>query len=151
MKHLNNYEVFLEDMNNPNTPQGYLNSLSKKPKLKTQPQQNKQNGQNQQSQQNQNQQKPTDEVDQILFDTEQQKQTILARKDAIEKGLLNNINQLEPQNQQDVKTQVNDYKNQVVEFDKTVTQIGKLNKTLKKSNVPPTSQQSMIKSRQQKF
>ena len=151
MKHLNNYEVFLEDMNNPNTPQGYLNSLSKKPKLKTQPQQNKQNGQNQQSQQNQNQQKPTDEVDQILFDTEQQKQTILARKDAIEKGLLNNINQLEPQNQQDVKTQVNDYRNQVAEFDKTVTQIGKLNKTLKKSNVQPNSQQSMIKSRQQKF
>jgi len=149
MKHLNNYEVFLEDMNNPNTPQGYLNSLSKKPKLK--PQQNKQNGQNQQSQQNQNQQKPTDEVDQILFDTEQQKQTILARKDAIEKGLLNNINQLEPQNQQDVKTQVNDYRNQVAEFDKTVTQIGKLNKTLKKSNVQPNSQQSMIKSRQQKF
>lgn len=149
MKNLNNYEVFLEDMNNPNTPQGYLNSLSKKPKLK--PQQNKQNGQNQQSQQNQNQQKPTDEVDQILFDTEQQKQTILARKDAIEKGLLNNINQLEPQNQQDVKTQVNDYRNQVAEFDKTVTQIGKLNKTLKKSNVQPNSQQSMIKSRQQKF
>jgi len=151
MKHLNNYEVFLEDMNNPNTPQGYLNSLSKKPKLKTQSQQNQQNRQNQQSQQNQNQQKPTDEVDQILFDTEQQKQTILARKDAIEKGLLNNINQLEPQNQQDVKTQVNDYRNQVAEFDKTVTQIGKLNKTLKKSNVQPNSQQSMIKSRQQKF
>ena len=149
MKYINNYELFLEDMNNPNTPQGYLNSLSKKPKLK--PQQNKQNGQNQQSQQNQNQQKPTDEVDQILFDTEQQKQTILARKDAIEKGLLNNINQLEPQNQQDVKTQVNDYRNQVAEFDKTVTQIGKLNKTLKKSNVQPNSQQSMIKSRQQKF
>ena len=151
MKNLNNYEVFLEDMNNPNTPQGYLNSLSKKPKLKTQSQQNQQNRQNQQSQQNQNQQKPTDEVDQILFDTEQQKQTILARKDAIEKGLLNNINQLEPQNQQDVKTQVNDYRNQVAEFDKTVTQIGKLNKTLKKSNVQPNSQQSMIKSRQQKF
>ena len=156
MKHLNNYEVFLEDINNTNTPQGYLNSLSKKPKLKPQPQQNQQNRQNQQNQQNQNQQnqnqqKPTDEVDQILFDTEQQKQTILARKDAIEKGLLNNINQLEPQNQQDVKTQVNDYRNQVAEFDKTVTQIGKLNKTLKKSNVQPNSQQSMIKSRQQKF
>ncbi len=30
MKHISNYEMFLEDMMNPNTPQGYLNSLSKK-------------------------------------------------------------------------------------------------------------------------
>ncbi len=42
-------------------------------------------------------------MDNILQNTEQQKQTIIARKDAIEKGLLNNINQLEPQNQKDVK------------------------------------------------
>lgn len=142
MKHINNYEVFLEDMANPNTPQGYLNSLSKKPKLK--PQQNQQQQQQQQQQQNQQQQTPTEEMDGILQNTEQQKQTIIARKDAIEKGLLNNISQLEPQNQKDVKTQVNDYKNQVAEFDKTVKQIGQLNKTLKKSNVP-TNNQSQIK------
>lgn len=148
MKHLNNYELFLEDMNNPNTPQGYLNALSKKPKLK--PQQNNQQN-NQQNRTNQQSQTPTDEVDQILLDTEEQKQTILARKDAIEKGLLNNINQLEPQNQQDVKTQVNDYKKQVSEFDKTVTQIGKLNQSLKKSNIQPATQMSMNKARVQKF
>jgi beta-phosphoglucomutase-like phosphatase (HAD superfamily) len=141
MKHISNYEMFLEDMMNPNTPQGYLNSLSKKPKLKTQQNQNKQ-------QQNQ-QQTPTDEMDNILQNTEQQKQTIIARKDAIEKGLLNNINQLEPQNQKDVKAQVNDYKNQVVEFDKTVKQIGKLNKTLKKSNVPANNQSQMKNARTQ--
>ena len=67
----------------------------------------------------------------------------------IEKGLLNNINNLEPQNQKDVKTQVNDYKNQVVEFDKTVKQIGQLNKTLKKSATPTNTQPHMQKARQQ--
>lgn len=138
MKHLNNYEVFLEDMNNPNTPQGYLNSLSKKAKLKPNPNQNRQQ-----------QQKPTDEVDTILQNTEDQKQQIVAKKDAIEKGLLNNIQNMEPENQKDVKTQVNDYKNQVVEFDKTVKQIGQLNKSLKKSNINPQRQQQMIKSREQ--
>lgn len=137
MKKINSYQKFLEDMNNPNTPQGYLNSLSKKPKLK--PNQNQQN----------NQQKPTDEVDTILQNTEEQKQKIIARKDAIEKGLLNNIRELEPENQKDVKTQVNDYKTQVTEFDKTVKQIGKLNQTLKKSNVPPKPQLGMAKARDQ--
>lgn len=140
MKHINNYEVFLENMMNPNTPQGYLNSLSKKPKLKP--------NQNQNTQQNQ-QQTPTEEMDNILQNTEQQKQTIIARKDAIEKGLLNNITQLEPQNQKDVKTQVNDYKNQVSEFDKTVKQIDQLNKTLKKSNISTNNQSQMKKARTQ--
>ena len=124
MKHIYNYELFLEDINNPNTPQGYLNSLSKKPKLKPQ--------------QKQQPQTPTEEVDAILQDTEEQKAKIIARKDAIEKGLLNNINQLEPENQRDVKVQVNDYRNQVKEFDKTVKQIGNLNKTLKKSDTSET-------------
>jgi hypothetical protein len=119
MKHLINYELFLEDMNNPNTPQGYLKSLSSKPKLKT------------------NQiKKPTDEVDTILQNTEVQKQQIIAKKDAIEKGLLNNIKNLEPQNQKDVKTQVREYGEQVKEFDRTVKQINKLNQTLKKSDKP---------------
>ena len=120
MKHINNYELFLEDINNPNTPQGYLNSLSKKPKLK--PQVNT-NQPQQKPNQNQSQQTPTEEVDTILLDTEEQKQKIIARKDAIEKGLLNNISQLEPENQKDVKVQVNDYRTQVKEFDKTVKQI----------------------------
>jgi len=120
MKHISNFEFFLEDMNNPNTPQGYVNSLSNKPKLKPKI--------------NNNQQKPTEDVDLILQDTEKQKQNIVAKKDVIEKGLLQNIQDLNPENQKDVKTQVDDYRNQVKEFDKTVTQIDKLNKTLKKSN-----------------
>ena len=141
MKHISNFELFLEE-NNPNTPQGYVNSLSKKPALKPvlKPNQNNQKP---------NQKKPTDEVDTILQDTEAQKQQIIAKKDMIEKGLLNNIQQLEPQNQKDVQTQVNDYKNQVKEFDKTVQQIGKLNQTLKKSNVKPNKQQSIQTARQQ--
>ena len=71
MKHLNNYKLFVEE-NNPNTPQGYLDSLSKKPKLKP----------------NIQQKKPTEEVDNILQNTEEQRQNIIAKKDAIEKGLL---------------------------------------------------------------
>lgn len=127
MKHINNYEIFLENgMSNPNTPQGYLNSLSNKTKLKP-----IQNNNNQQPNNN----KPTDGVDNILQDTEQQKQNIVAKKDVIEKGLLQNIQDLEPDNQKEVKNQVDDYKNQVQEFDKTVQQIDKLNQTLKKSNV----------------
>ena len=140
MKHISSFQLFLEDMN-PNTPQGYVNSLSKKPVLKP-----NQNNQNKQKPTNQ---KPTDEVDTILQDTEAQKQQIIAKKDMIEKGLLNNIQQLEPQNQKDVQTQVNDYKNQVKEFDKTVQQIGKLNQTLKKSNVKPNRQQTIQNARQQ--
>ena len=137
MKHINSFKIFLEDAN-PNTPQGYVNSLSKKPVLKP----------------NQNIKKPTnlkttDEVDTILQDTEAQKQQIIAKKDMIEKGLLSNIQELEPQNQKDVQTQVNDYKTQVKEFDKTVQQIGKLNQTLKKSNIKPNNQQSIQNARQQ--
>ena len=98
---------------------------------------------------NQNQQNPTDEMDNILQQTEDQKTQILARKDAIEKGLLNNIQTLEPQNQQAVKTQVNDYKTQVKEFDKTVQQIGKLNQTLKKSDANPKFKPQMQKAREQ--
>ena len=127
MKKILTYQLFLEDMNNPNTPQGYLSALSK-PVVKPKPV-NRQ-------QQQQQQLKPTEEVDNILTQTEEQKQRIIAQKDAIEKGLLNNIRQLEPENQEDVKTQVNDYRNQVKEFDKTVQQIGKLNQTLRKSNIP---------------
>ena len=85
----------------------------------------------------------------LLGGTEEQKQKIIARKDAIEKGLLNNIRGLEPENQKDVESQVKDYKTQVTEFDKTVAQIGKLNQTLKKSNRTPVSQPSMMKSREQ--
>jgi len=124
MKRIKDFELFLEETN-PNTPQGYLNALSKKPKLKTN--------------QNSNQKpKSADEVDNILRNTEEQKQKIIAKKDTIEKGLLNNIKDLEPENQKDVQTQVKDYKNQVQEFDKTVKQINQLNKTLKKSNTNST-------------
>lgn len=130
---IKNFKLFLEELN-PNTPQGYLNALSKKPKIK--PQQKPQ-------------QKPTDEVDNILQNTEDQKQQIIAKKDAIEKGLLNNIQNLEPENQKTVQQQVKDYGTQVKEFDKTVKQIGQLNKTLKKSNVAQKPQQQMIKSREQ--
>jgi hypothetical protein len=133
MKYINTYKLFLE--NNPNTPQGYLSALSKKPKLKPN--------------QNNSQQKPTDEVDDILQSTEEQKQKIIAKKDIIEKGLLNDIKSLEPENQKDVQTQVNDYKNQVKEFDKTVTQISKLHKTLDKSNKPLGAKSNMKKAREQ--
>jgi cell division septum initiation protein DivIVA len=137
MKHINNFELFLEDIN-PNTPQGYLNSVSKKPIVNT-------------TQQNKKPQTPTEEVDGILQNTEEQKQKILLRKDAIEKGLLNNIREMEPQNQKDVKTQVDDYKKQVTEFDKTVQQIGKLNQTLKKSNVPNNQKPIIQNARQKNF
>jgi hypothetical protein len=125
MRKINNFEKFLEEMNNPNTPQGYISSLSNKPKLK--PQQTQQN-------KNQQQRRPTDEVDDILLNTEEQKQKIIAQKDMIEKGLLNNIRDMEPENQKDVKTQVKEYGDQVKEFDKTVNQIGQLNKKLKDSD-----------------
>lgn len=121
MKNIKSYKLFLEDLNNPNTPQGYLSTLSKKPQQKL----------NQKNQQ----QKPTDEVDTILQNTEDQKQQIILKKDTIEKGLLNNIRNLEPENQKDVQTQVRDYGVQVKEFDKTVKQIGNLKKTLDKSNI----------------
>lgn len=119
MKHLNNYMVFLE-MNNPNTPDGYLKSLANKPKAKIQI--------------NSQQKKPTDQVDTILQNTEDQKEKILAQKDAIEKELLNK-NVLEPDNKVTAKNLVKDYKNQISEFDKTVNQIDKLKQTLSKSNV----------------
>lgn len=136
MKNINSYDKFLEDMNNPNTPQGYLNSLSKKPKLKPK--------------QNQQQEKtPTDEVDDILVNTEEQRQSIVAKKDAIEKGMLNNIRDLEPENQKEVTSQVRDYRDQVTEFDRTVKQIDKLNTTLKKSNRPDNSKSIIQKSRSQ--
>lgn len=135
MKYIRTYKLFLEELN-PNTPQGYLNALAKKPK--------KQNISN-----NQQQQKSTDEVDNILQQTEDQKQKIINRKDAIEKGLLTNIRSLEPENQKDVQTQVLDYKKQVQEFDKTVKQIDKLNQTLKKSNKPTKFKPYMQKSREQ--
>jgi len=134
MKYLNDYKLFLEEIN-PNTPQGYLNNLAKKPKLK--PNQVKPV------------QTPSDEVDSILQNTEEQKQKIIARKDTIEKGLLNNIKNLEPENQKDVQTQVKDYKDQVVEFDKTVKQIGQLDKTLKKSNRPVITQPHIANARSQ--
>jgi len=136
MRYINDYKLFLEEMNNPNTPQGYLNSLSKKPKLKLNKPQTKI-------------QTPTDEVDNILVNTEDQKNKIVARKDMIEKGLLQNIQQLEPENQVDVKQQVDDYKNQVEEFDKTVNQISQLNKTLKKSNIRNRPNSSMQKAREE--
>jgi len=147
MKHLSNFELFLEE-NNPNTPQGYLNSVSGKPPVNSTIKPNPNTTQNQKQQPPQT---PTEEVDGILQNTEEQKQKILLRKDAIEKGLLNNINQLEPQNQKDVKTQVADYKKQVTEFDKTVQQIGKLNQTLKKSNIPTSQQPTINNARQKNF
>jgi len=130
MKYLNNYKLFLEE-NNPNTPQGYLNSLSKKSKFKP-------NIQN----------KPTDEVDNILQNTEEQRQKIISQKDTIEKGLLNNIQNMEPENQIDVKKQVKEYGEQVEEFDKTVKQIDNLEKTLSKSNISTKPINNMKKARE---
>jgi hypothetical protein len=135
MKHINNYEIFLEEMN-PNTPQGYLKSLSKptnkKPLI------------------NKNQKPtPTQEVDNILQQTEEQKQRIIARKDAIEKGLLNNIDKLEPENQVDVKKQVDEYTQQVDQFKKTVDQIAELDKTMKKTGKPQKFRNPIQKSREQ--
>lgn len=130
MKYLNNYKLFVEE-NNPNTPQGYLNSLSKKSKFKP-------NIQN----------KPTDDVDNILQNTEEQRQKIISQKDTIEKGLLNNIQNMEPENQIDVKKQVKEYGEQVEEFDKTVKQIDNLEKTLSKSNISTKPINNMKKARE---
>ena len=139
MKKIKTFKLFLEE-NNPNTPQGYLNSL-RTPKPKTNA--NLNNNQKQQKSDN-------DNVDDLLRNTEEGKEKIIAKKDAIEKGLLNNINDLEPENQEEVKKQVNDYRSQVKEFDKTVQQIDNLNKTLKKSKSElPKDSQQMRRARQQ--
>jgi hypothetical protein len=129
MKYIKNYY----ESTNPNTPDGYLNSLSKKPKLK----------------QIQNQ-KPTDEVDSVLRDTEKQKDKIVNTKDVIEKELLN-TNILEPENKDNAKKLVNDYKTQITEFDKTVNQIDKLKNTLSKSNINKQKQQHIKQSRENNF
>lgn len=127
MRYLKKYNLFLEE----NNSQEYLSNLTKKkPDSKTE-------------------QKPTDEVDTILQSTEDQKKKIIAKKDTIEKGLLNNIKNLEPGNQKDVKTQVREYGQQVKEFDKTVKQIDNLKKTLDKSNKNVKQQSQMQKARLQ--
>ena len=133
MTFIKKFKQYFED-NNPNTPQGYLNSLSKQPKTKP----NKLT----------EEKKPTDEVDSVLRDTEKQKEKILKQKDTIEKGLLNNIKNMEDDNQKEVKQQVDDYQKQVKEFDKTVSQIDKLKKELDKSNKPDSFKSNMSKARQ---
>lgn len=135
MKHINNYILFLEEMN-PNTPQGYLKSLSKTPK-KTKLIDKDQKP------------TPTEEVDSILQQTEEQKQKIIVKKDTIEKGLLSNIKDMEPENQEDVKTQVGDYKQQVDQFKKTVDKIKELDKTMKKTERPQKFRNPIQKSRDQ--
>ena len=90
-----------------------------------------------------------DDVDDLLRDTEKQKQNIIAKKDAIEKGLLNNIRDMEPDNQKEVQTQIQDYDKQVNEFDKTVKQIDKLNQILQKSNSNSNFKSNIKKSRQE--
>lgn len=133
MKYIKSFDLF-EDLN-PNTPQGYLKSLTKKPNL---------------SYNNKNkEQKPTDDVDSLLQDTENQKQNIIAKKDAIEKGLLSNIRDMEPDNQKEVQTQIKDYDKQVKEFDKTVKQVDKLNQTLKQSDRPIKQNDAIKKAREQ--
>lgn len=131
MKYLKSFNMFEEV--NPNTPQGYLKSLSVKPNL----------------QKDKSQQKPTDNVDSILQDAEKQKQNIIAKKDTIEKGLLNSIRDMEPENQKAVQTQVKDYEKQVKEFDKTVKQVNKLNQTLKQSDKPINQKSNIEKAREQ--
>lgn len=133
MKYIKRFDLFEEV--NPNTPQGYLKSLSKKPNLS--------------SDQKNKQQKPTDNVDSILQDAEKQKQNIIAKKDAIEKGLLNNIRDMEPDNQKDVQSQIKDYEKQVKEFDKTVKQVDKLNQTLKQSDKPIKQGDTIKKAKEQ--
>lgn len=91
--------------------------------------------------------KDIDDMDNILKNSEEQRKKIISKKDMIEKGLLNNIRELEPDNQKDVKVQVNDYKDQIKEFDKTVKQIGQLNKKLKDSNIKSDKRPSMLNSR----
>lgn len=133
MNRIKTYKIFLEENSDNKDSQEYLDSLGQKLKNK-----NKSNNPEE------------DEVDNLLYDTEEQKKKVIAKKDTIEKGLLNNIRDLEPDNQKEVQTQVQDYKKQVQEFDKTVKQIDNLNKTLKKSNnAKPTNFQNMRKARQQ--
>lgn len=127
MKRIRNFKLFLEEM----TPQVYLKNLANKPKPKPgQPQ------------------KPTDDVDTMLQSAEDQKSQIVAKKDAIEKGLLKNIKDLEPGNQKDVKTSVKEFGDQVKEFDKTVKQIKNLDNTLKKAK-PEKFKPNMVKAREQ--
>lgn len=133
MKHIKNFDLF-EDVN-PNTPEGYLKSLSKNPNIS--------------SQKNNNEKKPTDNVDSILQNAESQKQNIIAKKDAIEKGLLNNIRDMETDNQKEVQSQIKDYDKQVKEFDKTVKQVDKLNQTLKQSNQPIKNTNAIKRAREE--
>ncbi len=128
MKHIKEYTIFLEEAN-PNTPNGYLNSLSKKPIL------------------NKKIIKPTEVVDNVLLKTKEQEDTIIKQKDVIEKGLLNNVRDLNPENQKEVKKQVKDYGDQLKQFKKTTAEIDILSKTLKKSNIIRNSKSEISNSR----
>lgn len=120
MKHLSNFKLFLENTNSGKTVNGSLKSPSED---------------------------SNNNIDSLLDDAEEKKQTILLQKDTIEKTLLKDIKKLEPDNQKEVKTQVDNYKSDVEEFDKTINNIKGLNDKLKKQDKPKI-QNNMQKARE---
>ena len=120
MKHLSNFKLFLENTNSGKT----VNGSSKSPSEDS-----------------------NNNIDSLLDDAEEKKQTILLQKDTIEKTLLKDIKKLEPDNQKEVKTQVDNYKSDVEEFDKTINNIKGLNDKLKKQDKPKI-QNNMQKARE---
>lgn len=135
MKHIYNYELFLEETQTSNQTNQYSNQNTNQTSNKPKPKPNQK-------------QSPADE---LLSRAEDEKNKIVAKKDIIEKGLLKNIKNLEPDNQKDVKTSVREFGDQVKEFDKTVNQIKTLDKTLKKSesDKPEKFKPHMAKAREQ--
>lgn len=90
-----------------------------------------------------------EDVDNTLKSTEEQKNKIIAQKDAIEKEFLNK-NILEPDNKNAAKKLVDDYKKDITEFDKTVKQIDKLQQTLNKNNSNTNTTKPTIKQAREK-
>lgn len=148
MKHISNYELFLEE-SNPNTPQGYLNSLvSKQPKMNNKPKATPKPNRTQQTnqQQPQQQQNPTEEIDSILVNAEQQREEILKTQDAIQ--ATSNLG--DKRSQAFAQEQTKNLKQKIQTFDDQVKEVDKLNKNLKYSaNKPDRFRSQIQKSREQ--
>lgn len=120
MKHISSYKLFVEENTNPNTPQGYLNSLSKKPNLNQHQKQNKQNDVDPNS------------IDNKFRNLEDQKAKILAQQNIIG----NDLTALKPET---AKTVVKDYEEEVSNFDNTLKDVRQdvdnIDKTVKKAKI----------------
>lgn len=122
MNHVKNYKLFLEEMN-PNTPQNYLNSLSKKTKPKLNTNQNNKNQQNKID---------PDSVDNKFRGLEEQKAKILAQQNIIG----NDLTALKPET---AKTVVKDYEDEIINFDNTLKDVRQdvdnIDKSVKKAKI----------------